>query len=72
MGQWQIESLRTAHDRNVFLAGQLGIRAVEVDAIDDDARRFYLKFGFTPLADDAHHLFLPMHVIRKLQLGSGT
>ena len=55
--------------RAEWLAGQLGIRAVEVDAIDDDARRFYLKFGFTPLADDPNHLFLPMHVIRKLQLG---
>jgi GNAT superfamily N-acetyltransferase len=62
-----VDALRRAE----YLAGQLGIRAVEVDAIDDDARRFYLKFGFTPLADDANHLFLPMHVIRKLQLGSG-
>jgi GNAT superfamily N-acetyltransferase len=51
------------------LAGQLGIRAVEVEAIDDDARRFYLKFGFASLADDPKHLFLPMHVIRKLRLG---
>jgi hypothetical protein len=41
---------------------------VEVDAIDDDARRFYLRFGFIPLLDDPIHLFLSMQVIRKLGL----
>jgi GNAT superfamily N-acetyltransferase len=54
--------------RAEHLAQQLGIRAVEVDAIDDGARRFYLRFGFMPLLDDQNHLFLPMHVIRKLNL----
>ena len=54
--------------RAEHLAGQVGIRAVEVDAIDDDARGFYLKFGFSPLVDDPNHLFLPVHVIRKLNL----
>ena len=63
-----IDSLRRAE----WLATHLGIRAVEVDAIDDDARRFYQRFGFTPLIDDAKHLFLPMHVVRKLQLRSGS
>ena len=61
-----IDALR----RTEHLTQQLGIRAVEVDAIDEAARRFYLKFGFTPLEDDPHHLFLPMHVIRKLDLQS--
>jgi GNAT superfamily N-acetyltransferase len=50
------------------ISEQVGIRAVEVDAIDDDARDFYLKFGFHPLLDDPQHLFLPMHEIRKLKL----
>jgi GNAT superfamily N-acetyltransferase len=59
-----VDALRRAE----HLAQQLGVRAVEVDAIDEEARRFYLKFGFTPLADDTNHLFLPMHVIGKLQL----
>ena len=47
---------------------QVGIRAVEFDAFDDTASDFYLKFGFRPLLDDPHHLFLPMHEIRKLKL----
>ena len=54
---------------------EVGIRAVEVDASDDAARRFYLKFGFVPLVDDPNHLFLTIHVIRKLglpPLGGGS
>ena len=54
--------------RTLYLAEQIGIRAIEVDALDQAARRFYLKFGFQPLLDNPHHLFLPLHVIRKLNL----
>jgi GNAT superfamily N-acetyltransferase len=50
------------------LAEHVGIRAVEVDAIDDNARSFYRKFGFVPLLDDPHHLFLTMQIIRRLGL----
>lgn len=44
-----IDALRRAE----WLATHLGIRAIEVDAIDEDARRFYQRFGFTPLIDEA-------------------
>jgi hypothetical protein len=43
---------------------------VEVGAIDDSAKAFYLKYGFAPLLDDQRHLFLPIQVIRKLNLPS--
>lgn len=46
----------------------LGIHAVEVVAIDDAAKRFYLKYGFTELADDPHHLFIAMKTVRQLGL----
>jgi len=59
-----IDALR----RTEYLAEAVGIRAVEVHAIDEAARRFYLKFGFGPLVDDPNHLFLATHVIRKLGL----
>lgn len=39
-----IDALR----RVEVLSEQVGIRAVEVNAIDDAARNFYLKFGFVP------------------------
>ncbi len=54
--------------RAAYVSEHVGVRAVEVHAIDDDARRFYLKHGFTSLQDDPHHLFLPMQVIRQLRL----
>lgn len=54
--------------RSMQISEQVGIRAVEVDALDDTARNFYLKFGFRSLLDDSRHLFLPMHEIRKLKL----
>jgi len=59
-----IDALRRAQ----YLAAHVGVRAVEVDAIDDAARQFYLRFGFVPLLDDPNHLFLSMSVIRKLNL----
>ncbi|MEQ9408762.1 MAG: GNAT family N-acetyltransferase [Fuerstiella sp.] len=59
-----IDALRRAE----YLAGKIGIRAVEVDAISDVARQFYEKYGFLSLKDDRQHLFLPMQVIRKLKL----
>ncbi len=54
--------------RSKQISEQGGIRAVEVDALDNTARNFYLKFGFRPLLDDPRHLFLPMQEIRKLKL----
>ncbi len=54
--------------RSAHVSHQVGVRAVEVDAIDEAARSFYMKYGFTTLRDDPRHLFLPMHVIRKLNL----
>jgi GNAT superfamily N-acetyltransferase len=54
--------------RSLHISAQVGIRAVEVDAIDEAAKSFYLKYGFVPLLDDQRHLFLPMQVIRRLQL----
>lgn len=54
--------------RSLHIAEQVGLCAVEVDAIDEAAREFYLHFGLRSLKDDPRHLFLPMHEIRKLNL----
>lgn len=40
--------------------------AVEVLAIDDTARAFYLKYGFKELIDDRRHLYLSMRTIEAL------
>lgn len=57
-----------AFRRVLFLAEHMGVRAVEVDALDDRARSFYLRYGFRPLRDDLRHLFLGLKAIRKLGL----
>jgi GNAT superfamily N-acetyltransferase len=59
-----LDALRVADS----LSRRIGIRAVEVDAIDEAAIRFYEKYGFLALQDDPQHLFLPMSVVRKLTL----
>lgn len=59
-----IDALRRAE----YLAKKIGIRAVEVDAINEAAKLFYQRYGFLALKDDPRHLFLPLTVIRKLQL----
>jgi hypothetical protein len=46
----------------------VGVQAVEVHAVNDAARKFYEKYGSLAFQDDPQHLFLPIHVIRKLKL----
>ena len=52
--------------RSLKLSDQLGIYAIEVYALNDAAKQFYLKFGFTELKDEKFHLYLPMKFVRKL------
>jgi len=59
-----LDALRRAK----YLAERIGIRAVEVDAINEQVKQFYQKYGFIPLEDTPHHLFLPISTIRKLKL----
>jgi GNAT superfamily N-acetyltransferase len=59
-----VDALRRA----LQISEHIGIRSVEVDALDEAARQFYLQFGFRPLRDDPQHLLMPMHEIRKLNL----
>jgi GNAT superfamily N-acetyltransferase len=56
--------------RTVRLSEQIGIRAMEVHAIDEAARAFYLRYGFVSLADDPKHLYLPIQAIRRMGLAA--
>lgn len=47
-----------------------GCLLVVLDAKDEDAKRFYLKYGFTAFQDKPMRLFLPVKVIEKLPLFS--
>ena len=50
--------LKDALLRTVQAADIAGIRAVLVHAKDDDARNWYLHWGFEPSPTDPYHLFL--------------
>ena len=52
--------------RVVTLSDNLGLFAVEVVALDETARSFYLKWGFVSMSDDQLHLYLTLRQIRQL------
>ncbi|MGH9799754.1 MAG: GNAT family N-acetyltransferase [Blastocatellia bacterium] len=54
--------------RIAVVAGQIGIYAVEVYALSEQAKSFHLKYGFKPLLDDSLQLYLPIKAVRKLKL----
>jgi GNAT superfamily N-acetyltransferase len=54
--------LKTAVD----VAERIGVFAVDLFSKDEDAKRFYLKYGFIPLQDDTFHLYLPMATVRAM------
>jgi ribosomal protein S18 acetylase RimI-like enzyme len=56
-----LRRIRTAAD-------SIGVHAIEVAAIDDSAKGFYLKYGFVELLDDPSHLYISMKTVRKLGL----
>lgn len=58
--------LYDAFQRSLIITKETGIFAVEVYALNEAARDFYLKFNFQPLLDDPFHLYLPMKTVRKL------
>jgi predicted N-acetyltransferase YhbS len=63
--------LMDALRRGLALSAQLAMFAVVVSAIDEEAKRFYLKYGFMPLADSELNLYLPIKTIED-ELAVGT
>jgi len=60
--------LLDAFERILRASDVLAVHAVEVWAKDEDAKGFYLKYGFQALADDPKHLYVPIRLLRKLGL----
>ena len=58
--------LMDALHRSLKQTGKIASFAVVVDTVNEDARTFYLQFGFLPFPDRADRLFLPMKTIEKL------
>ena len=53
-------------EKAIRLAPDVGIFAVVVDAKNQQAKQFYLKYGFIPLEDDELSLFIPIATIIKV------
>ena len=60
------ELLVSALKKAARISAEVGIFAVRVDAINQQAKNFYLKYGFIPFQDNTMKLFLPMKVILKI------
>lgn len=56
------DALKTAESA----AEEIGIRVVELIAIHKKAKAFYLRYGFTELADDPLRLYLNMATVRDV------
>ena len=56
------DALRWSADVAEFV----GIKAVELWALSEKARSFYLRYGFKELRDDRLHLYLSMETIRQV------
>jgi hypothetical protein len=53
----------TTLTRAVSVSKEIAIHMVLVDAIDERAKTFYLKYGFIPLESQPLTLFLPIKTI---------
>ena len=52
--------------RTVGVSDQLGIFAVEVFALNVQAKNFYLNYGFVEFRDQPMRLYIPIKTIKKL------
>ena len=64
IGSWL---LKQAFIKALQIAESAGIFAVIVDAIDEKAKQFYLKYGFIPLPTMPLTLFIPLQTIKMAQ-----
>ena len=55
-----------ALNRIARAAQEVPAHAVVLDAMDEDAKGFYGRYGFQELTDNPLHLFLPMETVRAL------
>jgi len=57
--------LRDALRRTLGAAAEIGIRAVLVDAIDENAAAFYRSYGFERASADGRTLMVPIAAVRS-------
>ncbi len=60
------ELLMEAFQRAILVHDATGIYAIVVDAVDESASHFYVRYEFQALSDSPHSLFLPMKKVLGL------
>jgi GNAT superfamily N-acetyltransferase len=63
--------LLDALERAVSAAELVGIRAVVVHALDDEAASFYRHFSFAPVGSAPRTLMVPLAAVRQILRPSG-
>jgi GNAT superfamily N-acetyltransferase len=58
--------LLDALDRCLRVSSEVAFFAVEVEAIDDAAAAFYVKYGFVPFPSNPQHLVLALETIKHV------
>lgn len=58
--------LLDAFKRCLRVAREVAFRAIEVEAIDDQAAAFYMKYGFLPFPGNPHHLALALETVEEV------
>jgi GNAT superfamily N-acetyltransferase len=58
--------LLDALGRCLRVSREVAFRAIEVEAIDDQAAAFYMKYGFLPFPSYSHHLALPLETVEEV------
>lgn len=67
-GQGVGQALVASALRKAVLASEIvGAFAVEVSAKNEEAQRFYEKYGFKAFLDNALHLYLPIATIQRIR-----
>lgn len=61
--------LMNALERALLATFTVASAFIIVRAINDDAAKFYMHYGFVPLPDDRRKLYLPMKTIEQLVAG---
>jgi GNAT superfamily N-acetyltransferase len=61
-----------AFRRSVAAASGIGAYAIDVFALHERAKSFYLKYGFVEMLDSPLHLLLPMSTVRAVVASYGA
>jgi GNAT superfamily N-acetyltransferase len=58
--------LLDAFDRCLRVAREVAFRAIEVEAIVDQAAAFYARYGFLPFPSNPHHLAIALETVEEV------